>query len=164
MRLHLVQNQPFTPMYDAWSQDAETVELMPREEVLKRVSQTYTSMLSNAKPPYSIRGGVRDILKATNGEMYAVSNDEARSGTERVTRHHGFVPRPEAGAAMAGLVQAAERGTIAKDEVVLVHLTGGGWQRSIEELGRAQYPAQHTLPVDDVGGVADAIASYLERV
>jgi len=163
MRLHLVQNSPFTPMVDAWNDDEATVPLMPRAEVLERVGQTYTSMLSNARPPYSVRGGVRDILKATRGAMYAVSNDEARAGTELVERHHGFVPQPEAGAAMAGLIQAAERGTIGADDVVLVHLTGAGLQRSIDDLGRVPYPAQHTLPVADTEGVASAIASYLDR-
>jgi len=164
MRLHLVQNSPFTPMVDAWNGDEATVRLMPRAEVLERVGQTYTSMLSNARPPYSVRGGVRDILKATKGAMYAVSNDEARAGTELVVRNHGFVPQPEAGAAMAGLVQAAASGAVGADDVVLVHLTGAGLQRSLGDLGRAPYPAEHTLAVDDTDGVAAAIGSYLERL
>jgi cysteate synthase len=164
MRLHLVQNQPFTPMHDAWTNNADEVERMPREEVLRRVSATYTNMLANATPPYAVSGGVREVLKAADGCTYAVSNDEARAGYERVLRHHEFAPAPEGGAALAGLVQAVARGAIPKGDTVLVHMTGGGWQRSIDVLGRQPYPVAHRLGALDVDGVSRAVASYLSRL
>jgi cysteate synthase len=164
MRLHLMQNRPFTPMHDAWKAGAETVEVMPREQVLERVAKTYTHMLSNAKPPYSLRGGVRDLLLESNGDMYAVDNDEARAGHAKIVEHYGVSPAPEGGAAVAGLIQAARAGVLGKDEVTLVHLTGAGWERSLDQLGRKPYPVALRPDVGDKQAVADAIERYLDAL
>ncbi len=162
-RLHLVQNAPFAPMVDAWRAGLDEVAEMPRDEVLRRLAQTYTTVLANAHPPYGVAGGVRDALTESGGEMIAVDNDEARRGHAIIQQHLELDAYPEGGAAMAGLLQASERGLPA-GESVLVHVTGAGQAHSIEALKRRPYPIGLTTGAGEVDEAAAAVASYLDRV
>lgn len=164
MRLHLVQNVPFTPMVDAWTRGADEVAPMSREDILERLAQTYTSVLANSTPPYGVRGGVRDVLRESGGDMIAVTNDEARAGHDAIADAHGFDPFAEAGAAFAALRRAVAAGDVGADESVLVHLTGAGWAASIDDLERRPYAPHYVLDADDTDGAAEAIGAYLDRV
>ena len=162
MKLHLVQNAPFTPMVEAWKSGAQDVTQLPRKEVLARSKQTYTQVLANASPPYAVTGGVRDVLQKTRGEMYAVSNAESRAAFQQIHSVYDLEPYPESAAAFAGLHQAVKTGLIAPQDTILVHLTGCGWQRSVHELNRQPYPVAHRFAFDDSDGVSRAIKKYLD--
>ncbi|MGP8012411.1 MAG: cysteate synthase, partial [Halobacteriota archaeon] len=78
-KLHLSQNLPFAPMFSAWNSDRRTIDPsadMP--DARKSIKKLYADVLSNRNPAYSVKGGVFDALKNTRGQMYAVSNTEAR--------------------------------------------------------------------------------------
>ncbi|MDH5675359.1 MAG: cysteate synthase [Myxococcales bacterium] len=162
MRLHLAQNRPFTPMVEAFERGLDDVEPMDGAEVRRRLAQTYTRVLANAAPPYAVRGGVRDVLGQSGGAMYAVDNDAARRAHDAIADAHGFDPYPEGGAAFAALEQAVAAGRIAADETVLVHITGAGWQRAADDLGKRPYPVALNAARDDDTAVAATIEAYLK--
>jgi cysteate synthase len=164
MRLHLVQNTPFTPLVDAWKRGAREVEPMSPEEIYRRLQQTYSNVLANADPPYGVAGGVRDTLEEAGGDMVAVSNDEAREASERIERHLDLVPYPEAGVAFAGLVKQRNKGHIGRDDLVLLHATGGGEDRSCTDLGKERYPVGLTIGPEDVDEACAAVEVYLGRL
>ena len=122
-RLHLAQNLPFTPMYDAWSRDeALDPEREPNELQVERIGRMYASVLANTHPPYNSSGGVREALQATRGQMYAVTNEEARAAGARFAELEGIDISPPAACACAALEQALARGPL---EVLGLHLGGG---------------------------------------
>jgi cysteate synthase len=163
MRLHLVQNTPFTPMVDAWERGDRTVEVMSPREAYERLQRTYSTVLANADPPYGVAGGVHDAVTSTGGDMLAVSNDEARSAGALLARHASIEPFPESAVAAAGLVRQVERGRIGPRDVVLLHATGGGLERSIADLGKTPYPVSLTIGPDEVDAACAAVESYLSR-
>lgn len=163
MRLHLVQNDPFTPMVDAFKSGEREVAPMGDAEIHDRLSRTHASMLSNASPPYGLAGGVHDCLVESGGQMYAVGNDAAVEAGELVRHHFSFVPCPEACVAMAGLIQARSSGAIGRDDVVLLHVTGGGWEQSVKELNKEPYPRRLMMDPSDHDRAYDEIERYLSR-
>ncbi len=126
MRLHLVQNQPFSVIHDAWS--ARSSEILPfdDDEAKRNIDLLWSPVLSNRKPPYSISGGVYDALSDTGGETYAVSADEARAAGRMFTEKEGIDLDPAAEVAVAGLIRASAAGRLGKEDVVLLNVTGGG--------------------------------------
>ncbi|MBW2260594.1 MAG: pyridoxal-phosphate dependent enzyme [Deltaproteobacteria bacterium] len=164
MRLHLVQNTPFTPMVDAWERGERAVEVMSPREAYERLQKTYSTVLANADPPFGVAGGVFDAVTSTGGDMIAVSNDEARGANALIERHAAIEPFPETGVAAAGLARQVERGRIGAHDVVLLHATGGGLERSIRDLGKTPYPVGLTIEPDDVEAACTAVESYLSRV
>jgi hypothetical protein len=71
------------------------------------------------------------------------------------------VPYPEACVALAGLVKQVEAGRIPRNEAVLVHVTGGGHDRSVRDLGKIPYPAGATIRRDDLDAALGAVDRYL---
>lgn len=164
MRLHLVQNKPFTPMTDAWNAGLKHVQVMQEEDIRRRLSRTAASTLSNATPPYSAAGGVYDVLTESGGHMYGVTNREIALASELVLKTTGFAPMAEAAAAAAGLRQAVRAGRIAPGHRVLLHLTGGGQERAIRERG-AVLPAPDAVidPQDHRAAIA-LVGRYLDGI
>ena len=75
--LHLSQNLPFVPMYNAWEAGRrDIIKDIDMPEPKKLIHEMYADILSNREPPYSVPGGVYDALCATNGSMYAISNND----------------------------------------------------------------------------------------
>jgi cysteate synthase len=162
-QLHLVQNTPFTPMVDAWERGDRAVQVMSPQEAYERLQRTYSTVLANADPPYGVAGGVHDAVSSTGGDMVAVSNDEARAAGARLARHASIEPFAESAVAAAGLARQVERGRIGPRDVVLLHATGGGLERSIADLGKKPYPVSLTIGPDDVGAACAAVERYLSR-
>ena len=129
MRLHLVQNSPFAIMTDAWEQSAKELPLVPPDDARRRVAHIYAKVLSNRRPPYSITGGVYDALKDSQGHTYKVTNPAARRAGRLFEAAIGCDLHPAAAVALAGLQQAVATGRIARDETVLLNVTGGGIKR-----------------------------------
>ena len=134
MRLHLSQNAPFTPMVDAWRQHSH--DLLPESEAEQRrnIAATRAHVLSNRRPPYAIIGGLYDALSESQGEMYAVTNDDAQRAGALFTQDEGCDLDPAAEVAVASLFQAVERKAVAPDDLILLNITGGGYERIKREL------------------------------
>lgn len=164
MRLLLVQNSPFAPMVDAWINGKDNVASISEKEMREQLSQTYARVLSNATPPYGVRGGVRDALMASRGGMQAVSNEEIQAAQEMAANLLEFVPCNAASAALAGLIKAAKNGEVQRDEKVLLHLTGGGMSELERDLGGYSYMRSITVDLGDPAPALAAIRAYLGKV
>lgn len=132
MKLMVAQNAPFVPMFDAWRADSR--ELLPYEaDKARRDAEIINAkVLSNRKPPYSIQGGLYDCLKATNGEMFAVTNAQARKACKLFEETEGVDIYSASGVATAALIKAVADGKIDKDACVMLNITGGG-ERHFQE-------------------------------
>ncbi len=129
MRLHLSQNHPFTPIYDSWKMRSRELVALDVEEAKERLREADAKVLSNRRPPYSIAGGVYDALEDTNGEMYAVTNQELRKARDLFEELEGIDICPAASVAVASLAQAVAQRAVDKADVVLLNITGGGLRR-----------------------------------
>ncbi len=125
-QLMLAQNAPFTPLHDAWSVRAEVLTERSPAEAKSQIAQIGAAVLSNQTPPYTIAGGVREALVATNGNVDAVTNGEMLDAMMLFAETEGVDIDPEAGIATAALVRALAAGTIRRDGSVLLNVTGGG--------------------------------------
>lgn len=126
MKLHTVQNKPFTPMYDAWH--AGSRDLLPMDDNLarKHAGMIDAKVLSNRRPPYSLAGGVFDALKDTCGDIEAVTNEELRRSAAMFRELEGVDIYSASGVALCGLEKAVAAGRVSKDEIVMLNITGGG--------------------------------------
>src|SRR6185312_7203138 len=68
-RLMLSQNLPFAPMYFSWKAKQRGLINFDRDEGKKQIQQIAAHVLSNQQPPYSVRGGVFDVLNESQGDM-----------------------------------------------------------------------------------------------
>jgi cysteate synthase len=150
--LHLSQNLPFAPMVEAWRAGRRNIipELdMPKAENILDLIEA--RVLSNRYPPYGVRGGVYDALMATRGEMYGVTNAEVRSAVGLFQDLEGIDIHPAAGAALGSLLKAVEMGRVAREENVLLNISGGGMDRyredeEVRELEVDKFVDRHASP------------------
>ena len=129
MKLIPSQNIPFTPMYDAFKADSRALLPFDEDEARVKALEITAKVLSNRKPPYSIAGGLYDVLKESNGDMEIVTNDELAAACELFERLEGIDIHPAAGVAVESLRKAVGKNMIRKDEVVMLNITGGGEKR-----------------------------------
>lgn len=159
MRLMVSQNIPFTPMYDAWK--AHSRELLPCDADIarKQAEEICAKVLSNRKPPYSVKGGLFDALTETGGEVLVATNEEAKMAAELFLRLEGADIEPAAGVATASLIQAVKEGRIEQDAVIMLNITGGGIQRFKQENKLVYKTPDCVFPIDaDPESVKEVIA------
>ena len=126
MRVYCVQNAPYTLMYDSWK--AGTRELVPitAETSRRNAEVILATVLSNRKPPYSLAGGLFDVLQASGGDFYKATNDEIVAWMLRFMHKEGYDIFPAAACTVAALAKALEEGAVRKDETVMLNITGAG--------------------------------------
>lgn len=132
-RLMVSQNKPFVPMYDAWRVDSRDLLPYDADQARKDAAEICAPVLSNRKPPYSLAGGLYDALKNTNGDIFAVSNDEANAAKALFEETEGIDIYHAAAVATASLQQAIDKGVVKTDDVVMLNITGGGESRFMAE-------------------------------
>ena len=156
-RLHLSQNLPFVPMYNAWNAGRrDIIKDIDMPEPKKLIHGMYADILSNREPPYSVAGGVYDALCSTNGSMYAISNSEAESAVSLFERLEGIDIFPPAGVAVASLIQAVESGKVKADEHIVLNITGGGVKRLERDY--------HLYKIEPVAHAENAYVSLSEII
>ncbi len=126
MRIYCSQNVPFTIMYDSWKADSKELLPLTPEESRKKAEVILAKVLSNRKPPYSIDGGLYDVMKASGGDFYKVTNDEIVYWMLQMFNKEGYDVFPAAASAVAALKKALDEGTVKKDETVMLNITGAG--------------------------------------
>lgn len=142
-KIHGSQNYPYVPMYDAWKEKSRKIdEKYQKESAKKLIDQTYAHVLTNRFPAYSLRGGVFDTLKATSGEFYSITNEEAKKAQILFKKLEGCSIEPEPGITVASLMKAIEQVTICKDDYILLNITGGGR----EEMQRERFKIVPSMP------------------
>ena len=126
MRIYASQNAPFTIMYDSWKKHSRELVSMTPEEGRQKAEVILGKVLSNRKPPYSLAGGLFDVLEKSGGDMFKVSNDEIVSWVVRYFSAEGYDLFPASACAVASLKQALDAGIVKHDETVMLNITGGG--------------------------------------
>ena len=160
-RLMVSQNKPFVPMYDAWRADSRALLPYDADQARKDAAEICAPVLSNRKPPYSLAGGLYDALKDTNGDVLAVSNDEANDAkalfeeTEEIDIYHA------AAVAASSLQQAVAKGVVKADDVVMLNITGGGERRFHAEHEIHYLKPSHIFKIGFTKEEVNAVLSQL---
>lgn len=126
MRVFVAQNAPFTLMYDAWKAGTRTLPDISPEEGRSRSERILATVLSNRKPPYSIAGGLYDVLKESNGDFFIATNNDIFYWLLQFRNREGYELLPAACVAVAALAQAVKEGAVGKDDYIMLNCTGGG--------------------------------------
>ncbi len=124
-QLHLAQNLPCAPLISMWSGNIATKGTVDE----KCPKDMYDDVLFNRKPPFSIVGGVRDALQATTGRIYGIDNTAAAHAQQLFEELEEIDINPAAAVAVAALMEAVEKGTIGKNDSIVLNITGGGMER-----------------------------------
>ena len=126
MRIYASQNAPFTIMYDSWKAHSRELVPMTPEEGRQKSEVILGKVLSNRKPPYSLAGGLFDVLEKSGGDMFKVSNDEIVSWVVKYFSLEGYDLFPASACAVSSLKQALDACIVKHDETVMLNVTGGG--------------------------------------
>ena len=156
MHLHLAQNKPFTPIVDAWNR-VTGVHRSDPESVLARV-------LTNPDPPYWVAGGIHDAMTSANGYAYGVDNNEILDAKFTFETLEGIDIQYPSAAAVAALKKAVKKGRVAADDLVLLHITGGGRQRLEWHKPLYRYPAALSVHKTRTALAVQGISGFLERI
>jgi cysteate synthase len=126
MKLMVSQNTPFTPIHDAWKANSRSMLPLDDELARKQVEEIDAKVLSNRKPPYPIFGGLFDAMKDAGGNVLLASNKQAADAAQLFLETEGNDIHPAAAVATATLIEAARNGTVKKDDLIMLNITGGG--------------------------------------
>lgn len=129
MNIMVSQNIPFTPMYDAWKAGSRALLPVEDDKARHQAEEICAKVLSNRKPPYSLKGGLFDALTETGGDMFAITNEEAAEAAALFQATEGIDIEPAAAVAVASLKQAIEQNKVQKEAIIMLNITGGGIQR-----------------------------------
>lgn len=148
MKLMVSQNIPFTPMFDAWKAGSRTLLPVNDNVARKQAEEICAKVLSNRKPPYSLKGGLFDALTETGGDMFAVTNEEAEQASRLFEKTEGIDIEPAAAVAVASLKQAIQANAVEKDAVIMLNITGGGIRRFKQENQLTYKQPDCIFPID----------------
>ena len=126
MRIYVAQNAPFSLMYDAWKSGSRDLPPISEEEGRSKSEAILATVLSNRKPPYSIAGGLFDVLTESKGDCFLASNHDIVYWMMQFRNREGYDILPASCAAVAALAQAIREGKVRKDELIMLNCTGGG--------------------------------------
>lgn len=129
MKLMVSQNVPFIPIHNAWKADSRAMLPLDDELARKQVEEIDAKVLSNRKPPYPIAGGLYDAMKDAGGDVLLATNEELRNAATLFLTKEGIDIHPAAATATATLINAAKNGTVKKDSLIMLNITGGGEER-----------------------------------
>ena len=113
---------------DAWGSGERIAKARDERDDRAKIDAIEAKTLSNRNPPWGIVGGLFDCLQASGGEVLAVSNAELRAAQALFRDLEGCDISPEAGVAAASLLKKAMAGEIESDAIVMLNVTGGGYE------------------------------------
>lgn len=156
MQLHLAQNIPFTPILDLWQTGSFNRRATP--------DQVLASVLTNPDPPFRIPGGIRDVLSASRGRVYGVTNADIIKAKTDFQKLEGCDIQYPAAACVAALVKAVHGNRVSSRDTILLHITGGGKNRL--KMDKELYPVRPALTLDknDVEAAARAVSDFLSSL
>lgn len=145
-RLLMCQNAPFAPLHEAWRRTGAAPADREHEPLARE--------LTNRRPPFAVRGGVRDVLTESGGDVLCADNVAALDAMALFEEVEGIDIEPGAGVALAALAAAVRAGDVRRDELVLLNITGGGRARQAHDLDlvpaepwlRAPWPGREDGP------------------
>jgi cysteate synthase len=161
MKLMVSQNEPFIPLYHAWQKKSRELDIPDDHAARNQAAQIDAKVLSNRKPPYGLTGGLFDALMDTEGEVLIVSNNKARKAAALFLQTEGNDLHPAAAVATASLIEAIEKGTISRDALVMLNITGGG-----EEMFKQSHKLYFLMPdlIFDIDPNFEEVKEKLNRL
>ncbi|MEU9045079.1 MULTISPECIES: pyridoxal-phosphate dependent enzyme [unclassified Kitasatospora] len=181
-RTLLCQNTGFAPLHRLWLQErAGAAESLPSPTPVPPVAATpaptpvsaptplsrpvapstvdvHAPELVNATPPFGVRGGVRDLLADTSGEVLLADTPAALAAAALFEETEGIDIEPAAAVAVACLRRAVAERRIPRDARILLNITGGGRRRArAEREGSAQLPNASLVGAEDDPAVTAAM-------
>lgn len=126
MKLMVSQNIPFVPIHDAWKAGSRSMLQLDDELARRQVEEINAKVLSNRKPPYPIFGGLFDAMNDAGGDVLLATNEQAHAAAQLFIETEGNDIHPAAAVATATLIEAAKNGTVNKDDLIMLNITGGG--------------------------------------
>jgi cysteate synthase len=124
-RLFLSQNEPFTPVLNAWRSGRREWKLPDEVTSKRQIQQIFAKTLSNRLPAYSEYGGLFDALKESEGELLSVTNEQAMAAGKMFRELEGIHVEPAASVAFASLLDSLEKRKVPRTATVLLNITGG---------------------------------------
>jgi cysteate synthase len=163
MKLHLAQNAPFIPMTEAWNRGQRELPPLDEQKAKDEIHHIKAKVLSNRKPPYSLSGGVYDVLSASSGAMYAVDNNEVDRAMELFEELEGVDIHPAGGVALGALMQAVQSKSVGADDLITLNITGGGENRIKAERDVHYLEPFEGFSVEQIhdDGIEDRLAAIL---
>lgn len=126
MRVYVAQNAPFTLIHDSWKAQSRDTLPLDAETGRRQAEVILAKVLSNRKPPYSLAGGLFDVLRASGGDSFACTNEDIVYWLLQFRNLEGYDLLPAPCAAVAALAQAVREGRVGKDDCIMLNCTGGG--------------------------------------
>jgi len=126
MRVYVGQNAPFTLMYDSWRACSRELLPLDADTGRRQAEIILAKVLSNRKPPYSIAGGLYDVLKESGGDFYLADNNDIMYWMMQFRNLEGYELLPASCVAVATLAKAVEDGKVGREDMVMLNCTGGG--------------------------------------
>ena len=148
MKLMVSQNAPFVPMYDAWQADSRAMLPYDEDKARRDAEIIDAKVLSNRHPPYGIRGGLYDALKATGGDIFVATNAMARKARKLFKELEGVDIYSAAGVATASLINAVAAGKVERDATIMLNITGGGEEHFQQGKELWYLKPSHVFPLD----------------
>jgi cysteate synthase len=150
MKLMVSQNAPFLLLCDSWKRKQRELVDLDLETAAKQIEIINAKVLSNRKPPYSIGGGLFDALVDSDGETLSAANNEADEARQLFLETEGIDISPAAGVACASLCSSVRNGTVPKDALVMLNITGGGGDRFRKEKAVVFMKPDKIIPRNDI--------------
>ena len=133
MRVYVAQNTPFTLICDSWKAHSRKLADIDPETGRRQAEIILAKVLANRQPPYSLAGGLFDVLTASHGDAFACPNDGIMFWLLQFRNLEGFDLLPASCAAVHALATAVREGTVRKDEYIMLNCTGGGLLASMSK-------------------------------
>jgi cysteate synthase len=148
MKLMVSQNEPFVPIKEAWEAGSRDMLPFDDNDARKQVEIVNAKVLTNRRPPYSLKGGLFDALSDTNGEVLSATNEEAENAAQLFLETEGNDVTPAAAVAVASLIDAVKSGKVEKDATIMLNITGGGTEKFKQEHELSYLKPEIIFPVD----------------
>jgi len=129
MKLMVSQNIPFIPIHDAWKAHSRAMLPLDDELARKQVEEIDAKVLSNRKPPYPIFGGLFDAMNDVGGDVLLATNKQSAAAAALFEKTEGIDIHPASAVATATLIEVSKNGTVKKEDLVMLNITGGGEER-----------------------------------
>ncbi len=148
MKLMLSQNAPFLPIKEAWDQNSPVILPMDDNLARKQAEEINARVLSNRKPPYSLKGGLFDAMTDTGGTILGITNEEAKIAAGHFLELEGNDLEPAAAVALASLIKAVNEGLVDKKSLIMINITGGGIERFKNEHQITSLKPEKVFPLN----------------
>ena len=162
-RFFLSQNYPFIPMVNAWNDGRrEIIGDIDMPDAKKAIQEIYAPLLSNRQPPFGITGGVFDVLQKSDGTMLSATNEEAMAAFELFKEVENIDIDPSAAVALASLVNITKNDDFNSSSIILLNISGGGYEKIQEENEIHHVKPNQTVSQDDFSYISDEVDRIIQ--